>query len=91
MNKHTPGPWKLVDWSHQERTNRVFVEGPGCVTIATTKKENPQRVADARLISVAPELLEAVKKFFIRFEHEIGSTQYEEIRQLIAKAEGTNE
>lgn len=59
MSKHTPGPWKV---GKSEGNGIVcFV---GSVEVATTTNEDPLMYdleADARLISKAPELLDALQ------------------------------
>lgn len=51
---HTPGPWVV-------KGTRVYPDAPGIDCIATMQVSNmPNWDADARLISIAPELLEAL-------------------------------
>ena len=65
MSKHTPGPWHVV--CHTSEDGRI---GPGddwtvygrntTHAIAFEGGHNPHAEADARLISAAPDLLEAL-------------------------------
>ncbi len=65
-NKHTPGPWKL-EWSegHAWSERRIVTpdgrdERVAVVSLRGAPKQNPVIAeANARLISAAPELLEA--------------------------------
>lgn len=102
-SKHTPGPWAAdgLDSPHDAdraiyaRTplhgNPIFVArayGNGCLCPIT-----PERVANARLIAAAPDLLEAAEKLidsFMGLNYAFG-TRSEEIAMLraaIAKAKG---
>ena len=66
--KHTPGPWKVisVDWTPSGNA-RFEIEG-----ICRTG------IADARLISAAPELLEACRQMMRWFEVEDDHSQMPE-------------
>lgn len=91
MSKHTPGPWRLVDWSHQPKTNRVFVEGPHCEVLFLTKKEDPNRVANARLGTAAPELLQELRLMVIQCcgsEKDASCEKCHRARLVIDKAMG---
>jgi hypothetical protein len=75
MSKHTPEPWKY-EWSMA-----------GCWLVFCGERKHqthfaPEREADARLISAAPDLLEALKELTL----EMGMT--DKARAAIAKAEG---
>lgn len=56
---HTPGPWR--------KNGKQSVRGPNGEYIANTNWNNG--IANATLISTAPELLEVVKRF-VRFNEE---------------------
>jgi hypothetical protein len=64
MNKHTPGPWFVIDSFYPSIKE---VKGPSfkinVVMWATdlTEKDYLKRLADLSLIAAAPELLEALK------------------------------
>ena len=56
MSQHTPGPWRVDD--------EIFVIGPDKLSIfggASTKRSEEVCKANARLIAVAPEMLEALE------------------------------
>lgn len=65
MNKHTPGPWRVMD----RPENAIWVQGQpdenGYREICTLPNyqllKREQTEANARLIAAAPELLEALK------------------------------
>jgi len=61
MSKHTPGPWRLAD--HGEivgATRRIAYMQP----FGANQMLGGEGIANARLISAAPELLEALKWIF---------------------------
>jgi hypothetical protein len=72
--KHTPGPWALMDtssWSIEQRRNgpssvchvgdfTIVTEGPSYEFHGTDE-------ADARLIAAAPDMLQALRPFDIRW------------------------
>lgn len=65
-HKHTPGPWKVElnkrAWGWVEVVGPSFaVHGPTQATDLRLHDE-VKRIADARLIAAAPDLLEAVKE-----------------------------
>jgi hypothetical protein len=104
MNKHTPGPWRLNENSNW-KTNpfSITVSKPG--VHSTTISNIPTRMtvppqeqkANARLISAAPDLLEALKgaSKAIREYRSQGATHAywdnveEQVNAAIKKAEGT--
>jgi len=57
MNKHTPGPWSV-----NEGTTHVRVVGADGENLFHEDKRLPLAMGDARLISAAPELLEALNE-----------------------------
>jgi len=71
MSKHTPGPWRLNE-NNNWKTNpfSVTVRKPGVhsttvANIPTRMTVPPQeQQANARLISAAPDLLEALKGLY---------------------------
>ena len=104
MNKHTPGPWKVVDKHPQRsaidiRTNKkygfdnhiaaLYINPTTGQTIdknGITRKD-VERMANARLIAAAPELLEAAK-IILELELPEETHGLEELRAAIAKATG---
>ena len=58
---HTPGPWKVANWSGGE--THVIQEGSGA-TICKMPTGWPEEdlICNARLIAAAPELLAALEK-----------------------------
>lgn len=64
MSKHTPGPW----FEHREGFSTVYIEariGGGVIqevaACGPTEAGSEQQSANARLISAAPDLLEALE------------------------------
>lgn len=80
--KHTPGPWK----QHQtEGKTYASVRGVNNETVADCgSRSDSQAHANARLIAVAPELLEVAKAFCIDHTMPCGC----ENCAVIRKAEG---
>lgn len=102
MGKHTPGPWIV-------RTFRddCFVQGDNVIghTIAGAYKreilsdeEYPEKLADARLIAAAPELLQCLSELYAMVKGECPSLLNEDsggcarldmaILKAFAKTEG---
>ena len=62
MTTHTPGPWKAVDdYGRWEIESRLHA-------IATVNDNPPQHKANARLITAAPSLLEALVELIDQLE-----------------------
>ena len=111
MSKHTPGPWAVYVQDDGDRIHAVFSEnqqGNGGIkaiaqedSIAVPGLNHPDREANARLISAAPDLLAALvemvaqdgeaikdaKAFGNPFPPEMLAT-YNAARAAIAKATG---
>lgn len=64
MSKHTPGPW--VDDGWDEGIGIKNIEQAGTtMPIATVPRDlNPNWLADARLISKAPEMLDLLRRAY---------------------------
>lgn len=94
MNKHTPGPWKYgIELSSRSGEWLISFDagyrGRG-ISIAETKAGSGQEEANARLISAAPELLEALdntQQLLERLGLE-SSDEYQANASAIAKAKG---
>lgn len=69
MSRHTPGPW---NWSDDECTRWGRKELSPCVITGTVEGLIDISDEDARLISAAPELLEALKKMLDEHYYQIG-------------------
>jgi hypothetical protein len=91
---HTPGPWKL-----HERTRKAVVGASGYVVAAcggyANNKRDPESLeaeleANARLIAVAPDLLEALERALKTAEFEAHPFRpwHADARSAIAKARG---
>ncbi len=88
--KHTPGPWEARE---SPRSNDVwYVEGPsepnGKWLIAEANGRNQTNEANSRLISAAPDLLEALKLIVNLHGGTITVAQMQLAFDAIAKAEG---
>ncbi len=96
MSKHTKGPWKLHDM--EERTivgnDHIYVAGSNAGS-----RPDEENKANARLISAAPELLEALIDakehleycgYGDKWERECAESEglEDKINKAIAKAEG---
>ena len=64
MNKHTPGPWHAAARSAKQRQIGVYTAQGNVVAVgrAGDPIDLERRIADARLIAAAPELLEALQR-----------------------------
>lgn len=60
--KHTPGPWKVYERVSNHDSDS-WIKGPDGEQIASGigHEDEPQQLANARLIAAAPELLEALQ------------------------------
>ncbi|MFU7023757.1 hypothetical protein ACM75T_30090 [Pseudomonas aeruginosa] len=91
MMKHTPGPWCQDKWGSlmTEGGQDVLLRG-----ITTISAGSDERIAEAeantRLISAAPELLEALEACVARITEEVADAEFldevEQARAAIAKA-----
>lgn len=84
--KHTPGPWKFED---------EYVRAPGGDAVAdpycqATAEWGEEMEANARLISAAPELLEACKKAVSLIDRGYELDARHSLNAAIAKAEGNS-
>lgn len=66
MSKHTPGPWSEDGYGRIVDANNRFVAvdirpSPRFTTDEMTDLNEPERMANIRLITAAPDLLAAVK------------------------------
>jgi hypothetical protein len=104
--KHTPGPWEIID--HEEHSCFSILRGPKlnhygrnvfCThAIDITDEMREIQLADARLIAVAPEMLECLirnyqdvlklNKFLSSQMHHPYSLMENEIKNIIEKATG---
>lgn len=94
--KHTPGPWTV----YEAHDRSLFISrGPAATDVRIAKILNstavgPVRVrmeADARLIAVAPKMLDELKDLVSLIAAEYPKQQHvwlEGARDIIAKAEG---
>jgi hypothetical protein len=84
--KYTAGPWKaeINDWG------RVIVAADPEIDIACMVNGESSQIADAnaRLISAAPELLEALKGALAEHSCDWNGCWCQDARAAIAKAEG---
>ena len=58
MNAHTPGPWRLTD-AHNPRV--ILIDGPHG---AVAEFVDFRKMADARLIAAAPDMLAALQNIY---------------------------
>ena len=91
MSTHTKGPWRLSD-------NKQWIQGEWDTDIACICNAHywgqPQADANARLITAAPELLDAcreaesVLRTFAEANTAVAPRTLEKLRAALAKAEG---
>jgi len=103
--KHTEGKLKVIDWSHQKNnTVRIEKDTSPYTTIASMKKTDPDRIANARRLvscwnacagladpSVVPEMLAALKQASNMIYDEYGAARQEWLDQcnkVICRASG---
>ena len=91
MSEHTPGPWKAKKWvgtDPYDDPDRPFVE-VGNVHWSPKNWKPPaaiKQTANARLISAAPELLEALEFFVAAAGGAIYCVEGEELQDCVDKA-----
>jgi hypothetical protein len=72
--KHTPGPWTLVETADERTISDWHLQiGDYSIHVFTYRHvggyiTDHRRMADARLIAAAPDLLEALKDLKVRYE-----------------------
>lgn len=96
MRKHTPGPWVVVDGyypSFREISGPSFKVSAVMWANDLTEDAYNRRMADLRLISAAPELLEALEKVvkeYDRLTYMVGCelASLPDARAAIRKAKG---
>lgn len=95
--KHTPGPWKLLEVGGLGHLCPADGNGISILTVVTEGDVDFAAVyedADARLIAAAPELLEALQNLLNDTQHkehqdcDDGPCPVREARAAIAKATG---
>lgn len=94
--KHTPGPWVFGKTTRQDQ--RLILGGPGRKYVASvTVQQIPrpmgiadesEREANARLITAAPEMLEALEELLSLPNKQRPQQVWEEARVAVAKARG---
>ena len=62
MNKHTPGPWTIHEWSDGGLTV-VGGDGEDVAEVSGHFEDDEETYPNARLIGAVPDLLEAAKAF----------------------------
>lgn len=97
-NTHTPGPWEVLGGNRVSVTLPCAdVEASGyvsaCIAITHSSEPRVDKVANARLIAAAPDLLAALKvcrnRFFPADELERDrDLDWDTVNAAIAKAEG---
>ena len=68
MKKHTPGPWKIYDSKSPLPSHRVRIVDCNLHSVANCScayETATQAEANARLISIAPEMLEVLRALLI--------------------------
>lgn len=86
MSKHTPGPWSVED----DTPFSLWVSCPDGKNPLHQNRLNRDRLANARLIAAAPELLAAlqVAELALRERGLRACGEYKQIEAAIAKATG---
>lgn len=89
--KHTPGPW--IDDGHDGKDTQIVNSKWGAVAHVIYNGDCSQRVANARLIAAAPELLQALEDVILDWETQAAITNanmpsISTARAAIAKATG---
>lgn len=94
---YTPGPWDLqevrtsIGRAFRIGSGDMLTAGPGCCIVYDDYPGNldNQRAANARLISAAPDLLEALKNLVAIYDDEFGivAPEMDAARAALSKAD----
>jgi len=96
--QHTPGPWTVVGpCGPIKDQGDIEILGPSGITVAYTPRGHPtrslERIANARLIAAAPEMLRILHVLLGFVEEGDGRSPLAQImaeaRALLAKIEGS--
>lgn len=92
--KHTPGPWEYTPYTDHIRADHsrhwtiaAMVEMQGCADPSRDIVAE-EKIANARLIAAAPELLESAKMAVAEAVGDGFDDWYVALKEAIAKAEG---
>lgn len=93
-NAHTPGPWLIIPGGDEWSQGRIATIEPkpetmiseNYWTVAEVNNRRDEREANARLISAAPDLLEALEAVVSVADR--ATTEFDLARAAIAKARG---
>ncbi len=88
MSKHTPGPWTKDEYGQLRDANRKFID-VYAVGLCMCSTPNDQAIANARLISAAPDMLEALEALQDGWSKDaITAGSWAKAHAAIAKAKG---
>lgn len=92
MAKHTPGPWVLNGGYHPAYASISISAGKRgiCAIASSIKRPGEESMANARLITAAPEMLELLAEY-LAFNGDYASSMpedawVEKVRAVVAKA-----
>lgn len=94
MSKHTPGPWSSKDIDNKVSIplKAIYCERIGFSVVFVNGHGEEEAFANARLIAVAPELLEALQDCLAFLERDMpvasSGPERRKARAVIAKATG---
>ena len=95
---YTPGPWKVLHHTAPQHDGDRAVYGPGNKLICDMNggpNDDNVTLANARLIAMSPELLEALKRvreaFYVDGTSKALRVAFEGTKEIVAKAEGREE
>ena len=81
---HTPGPWKVLVENHH-----IYAKDSYPVASATSHRKSEERLANARLIAAAPDLLAACELMLTVYGlKQEAPHAFETMRSAVAKARG---
>lgn len=92
---YTQGPWELLHHTAPRHDGDRAVYGPGNKLICDMNggpNDDSETLANARLIAMGPELLEALKRvrhaFYVDGTSKALRVAFEGTKEIVAKAEG---
>ena len=91
MNEHTKGPWTATKHDqHWVRVNVTIKAGGNMWVAFMPNEDKDERMANARLMAAAPDLLDALTDLLhqAKFSKDEGGWDFEQAEVAIAKAKG---
>ncbi len=96
MSKHTPGPWRVNQYTETTGANDGYLKGFPSISVLAKGEEliyvigngAGESLGDARLIAAAPELLQALRGLVrVALDRGFGDAELAQAERAIERAE----